>query len=147
MKTMKHSDQALNAATGLSSKDDNAPSHPTSKHMSELDASPLSAPEDGARHRPSRRLSLSNSRHSNASEDYSAHYDEGNKGYLSKSERVIREYDTNNDGQLDIRETKKIVRDMGDLSRENRLVKKIAMGGAGALVLSFLGNFALIWAV
>ena len=138
---MKQSDQALNAATGLSSKDDNTPSHLTdltSESLSKLDSSPLSAPEpeDGPRQRPQKRLS-----------DASNYFDEGNKGYLTKSEKIIRGYDTNNDGHLDIQETKRIVRDMGDLSRENRLVKKIAMGGAGALVLSFLGNFVLIWAV
>lgn len=34
----------------------------------------------------------------------SQQYDVGNKGFLDETERIIREYDTNNDGTLDINE-------------------------------------------
>ena len=61
------------------------------------------------------------------------------------SERVIRQYDANNDGRLSMNEIKAIVRDLQDSNREKKLLKKVAIGAAGCLAVSATANFGLTW--
>lgn len=73
-------------------------------------------------------------------------YDVGEKGYLDEEERIIRNYDTNNDGNIDMNELKKIVKDLREEKGQKIILKKVACAFAASLVLVFLCNFALVYA-
>lgn len=75
----------------------------------------------------------------------SSKYDVGGKGYLDEEERILRAYDTNNDGNLDMNELKKIVHDLRQVSNQKTLLRKILLYGSVTIVISILCNFALVW--
>jgi hypothetical protein len=76
----------------------------------------------------------------------SKRYDVGNKGYLDEEEQILRAYDTNGDGELDLVELKKIVGDLRSEQWQGRMLKKFLAGAAVCAVLVVLANFGLVWA-
>ena len=128
---MKHSNAAVNAAVGVPPvfvDGAKAAPEPNDQAPENVD---VDVEGGGVRQR---RMSLP-----------SQQCDIGDKGFLTKSERVIRQYDTNNDGRLSMNEIKKIVHDLQDSNREKRLLKKVAIGAAGCLAVSATANFGLTW--
>jgi len=76
----------------------------------------------------------------------SSNYDEGNKGFLDKTEQIARNYDTNNDGIIDLSELKNIIRDLKDKSDKKNLFKKLSIAALSTLAVVLLCNFGLVWA-
>lgn len=76
----------------------------------------------------------------------SEQYDVGNKGYLDESEKILRSYDTNNDGQLDMNEMKKVVHDLTHNTKQKKTFRKYLYVASVALVLVCVCNFGLVWA-
>jgi len=74
-------------------------------------------------------------------------FDVGNKGFLDADEAIMRKHDTNNDGNLDINEIKKIAVEIREATSEKKLYKKYLMAACCLLLLSFLGNFGLTWGI
>jgi len=72
-------------------------------------------------------------------------YDEGGKGYLDEEEVILRGYDTNNDGSLDVKEMKKIVRDLKDEQLSKKFFKWLAIFMLIGFLLSIGCNFALTY--
>ena len=77
----------------------------------------------------------------------SKRFDVGNKGYLDADERIIRNYDRNNDGDLDLSELKHIIQDLRKEKVQKSTFKKLSLGSSALLVFVLLANFGLIWAV
>lgn len=72
-------------------------------------------------------------------------YDEGNKGYLDKTEAMIRKYDTNNDGQISLSELKVIMSDFQSQENKKSRWRTYTKVAGLFLVLSFVCNFAMVW--
>ena len=77
----------------------------------------------------------------------SARFDVNKKGHLSESERIIRKYDVNNDGEVTIRELKGIVRDLQKAKSGSKFYRKVASFVLVCFLVSFAGNFGLTWSV
>jgi hypothetical protein len=74
-------------------------------------------------------------------------YDRGKKGYLDDDEKLVRKYDANGDGQIDVSEVFKIVEDVREEKAQKVKYKKFMIW---AVLFSFVvlaANFALTWAV
>lgn len=74
-------------------------------------------------------------------------FDVGDKGYLDDEERLMRNYDTNDDGVLDLNELKAIIRDLKKERKEKSTFMKLGLGSSALLLIVLLANFGLIWAV
>ena len=74
----------------------------------------------------------------------SAAYDVGNKGFLDKEEKVLRKYDTNGDGKLDVSEIKNIARDLDTERKMKELFKKVACFTSSALGIMLFAIFGLV---
>lgn len=74
----------------------------------------------------------------------SAAYDVGNKGFLDKEEKIIRKYDTDSSGHLDVNEIKKIARDLDTERKMKELFKKIACFTSSALGVMLFAIFGLV---
>ena len=71
-------------------------------------------------------------------------YDVGNKGFLDKEEKVLRKYDTDSSGHLDVSEIKKIARDLDTERKMKELFKKIACFTSSALGIMLFAIFGLV---
>ena len=74
----------------------------------------------------------------------SAAYDVGNKGFLDKEEKIIRKYDTNDDGKLDVSDIKNIARDLDTERKMKELFKKVACFTSSALGIMLFAIFGLV---
>ena len=74
----------------------------------------------------------------------SAAYDVGNKGFLDKEEKILRKYDTDSSGHLDVNEIKKIARDLDTERKMKELFKKVACFTSSALVVMLFAIFGLV---
>ena len=72
-------------------------------------------------------------------------YDQGNKGYLDKSEARLRKYDTNNDGKFSLPELKNIILDLQSKEKKETRWRKYTRCAGLFLLLSVVCNFVMIW--
>jgi hypothetical protein len=110
--------------------------NPPSEEEKEPEVQQIPQPNDCGMSDASKRLSVASKK-----------FDVGNKGYLDSDERIMRTYDKNNDGNLDLAELKMIVQDLRKEKREKSNFKKLSLGSSAALVFVLVANFGLIWAV
>ena len=76
----------------------------------------------------------------------SSNYDVGNKGFLDSTEKVLRSYDANNDGNIDMQELKTMIRDLKSHKKDKTVFKKVAYIAIAAVGVLLVGNFGLVWA-
>ena len=74
----------------------------------------------------------------------SAAYDVGNKGFLDKEEKILRKYDTDSSGHLDVSEIKKMAGDLDTERKMKELFKKIACFTSSALGIMLFAIFGLV---
>ena len=72
-------------------------------------------------------------------------FDEGGKGYLDKSEAILRKYDTNNDGQFSLPELKNIIADLQSQEKKETRWRTYTKCAALFLLASVVCNFAMVW--
>jgi len=69
-----------------------------------------------------------------------------NKRYLDDTERILQDYDMNNDGSLDAQEAKKIARDLAGQKNEKNMMKKVVGAAVTAVSIVLLANVGLVLA-
>lgn len=74
-------------------------------------------------------------------------FDRGNKGYLDENEKLMRKYDEDGDGKMDISEVFKIVEDVRKETARGVKYKRYFFWSMFLTVVVLAGNFALTWAV
>jgi hypothetical protein len=74
-------------------------------------------------------------------------YDRGHKGYLDEDEMLVRKYDENGDGKIDISEVFRIVHDVGKAKAEKLRYKRLFLLTAVFSTFLLAANFALTFAV
>ena len=75
----------------------------------------------------------------------SRRFDVGNKGFLTESERQVKKYDTDGDGNIGILEAKAMMHDLNETLRGKQFFQKLAKWAVVGGVVMLLGNFGLIW--
>ena len=70
----------------------------------------------------------------------------GEKGYLDEDDKIIRKYDKDGDGIFTIDEAKSMAADFRRALVSQELFRKVIISMAVLLVVSWVGNFGLIFA-
>ena len=70
----------------------------------------------------------------------------GEKGYLDEDDKIIRKYDKDGDGVFTIDEAKAMAADFRSALLSKELYHKVIISMAVLLVVSWVGNFGLIFA-
>ena len=70
----------------------------------------------------------------------------GEKGYLDEDDKIIRKYDKDGDGKFTIDEAKSMAADFRSALLSKQMYQKVIISMAVLLVVSWAGNFGLIFA-
>lgn len=70
----------------------------------------------------------------------------GEKGYLDEDDKIIRKYDKDGDGVFTIDEAKSMAADFRRALLSQEMFRKVIISMAVLLVVSWVGNFGLIFA-
>jgi len=70
----------------------------------------------------------------------------GEKGYLDEDDKIIRKYDKDGDGKFTIDEAKSMAADFRRALLSQEMFRKVIISMAVLLVVSWAGNFGLIFA-
>ena len=75
----------------------------------------------------------------------SSKYDSSGKGYLDAEESRLRQYDTNDDGKLDLEEMKNVMTDLIKKEKKEKQWRTFTILIAIFLLLSVVCNFGTVW--
>jgi len=73
--------------------------------------------------------------------------DIGDEVSLTNTERIIKTYDVNNDGELSVSELKEMARNLREERKGRTFYKRASIIALVCFIISFAGNFGLTWSV